>query len=465
MATSDVSDFYHRLKVPDWLVPYFAMPAVRVHEVPWLSSTLDPHVRIYPALLVLPMGWSHSVFVAQQAHEHLVYSHTSLKREDSVVAAGADNLIDRTRHSLYIDDMAMFDTDKRRLARTQDEYSSMMELFYLPIKPSKHVPPTDQPTPVLGLVVHGRLGELYLDPVKLQTLRSRTMAILHKSWSSTEELSSLVGSWVWAMLVRRPSLSALHHVYRFIRSPPSSRIPLWSSVRAELATVMALSPLLRANLLAPWCPEVLASDASSTGGGVVRAAITPSTAVALSCLPPLPVMDPQRGATTVQSLSLPISTPGLPLVRKPPVTPVSLPRADDVISSTPTACVSKDVVPAFIATRCASMCSTLSALSQWSTVAAFRWWHKEQINSLETRAAGTALRFAISRPSFLESRLILLCDSTTVVGSLAKGRTSSPRLIPHLRRIQAMCLAAQIRLYPVWLHTSLNPADEPSRKY
>ena len=171
----------------------------------------------------------------------------------------------------------------------------------------------------------------------------------------------------------------------------------------------------------------IATDASSTGAGVTRAPISYSMSSDLASLAPLPLLS----------------------------------RASDNHPAT-LASITPALHPA-VSERIAHLQPFLATLPPWKVVAAFRWAHSEHINALEARAAGTALRFAASRPSFIASSLLLLSDSVAVVGALAKGRSSSPALRLPIRSVQALCLAASIRLYPIWLHTTINPADEPSR--
>jgi len=46
---------------------------------------------------------------------------------------------------------------------------------------------------------------------------------------------------------------------------------------------------------------------------------------------------------------------------------------------------------------------------------------------------------------------------------LAKGRTSSPRLIGTMRRIACICLASNISITGAYVRSEHNPADFPSR--
>lgn len=435
VAGTDVDNFYYRLRLPEWLVPFFAMPGVRPAEVPFFGG-LGGSDLVYPALLVLPMGWSHSVFVAQQIHEHIVYSSTSLRREDAI-SGEADHRVDRVRHSIYIDDVNLFGYDPVVLRKVQDEYMCAMEARGLPIKPSKLKRPTCLPTSVLGLSLDGTDHTFGLDGTKLQSLRARTHGLLSRSRCSGVELSRLVGSWSWCMLARRPTLSVFNNVYRFIRTAGNGLLPLWRSVRVELAVAMALSPFMYANLGARWFPHLLASDASSTGVGVVRSALLPSDVATLSALPVLP-------ATATAD----------------DVVPIEMLLQPSVLPSSPAAVVDPSDARA---RRSRELRDVLVKRSSWSVVASARWQQHEQINVLEARAASTAVRFAISCPSSVSSRLFLLCDSTSVCGALRKGRTSAPLLLRRLRSLQALCLAAHLRIYPVWVPTELNPADAPSR--
>merc|ERR1711904_620664 len=63
LAKSDLSDFYYNLRVPSWMSAWFAIPrvpgaVVGMRELEWVDL----------GFAVLPMGGSHSVFLAQEVH-------------------------------------------------------------------------------------------------------------------------------------------------------------------------------------------------------------------------------------------------------------------------------------------------------------------------------------------------------------------------------------------------------------
>jgi hypothetical protein len=196
-------------------------------------------------------------------------------------------------------------------------------------------------------------------------------------------------------------------VYAFARNADRSSWVLWHSVKHELQLMMDLAPLLRAHLGAPWHANVMATDASLEGLGVVSAVV------------PLPLVE--AAARTAGSVA-----------------------AKDVVA---------DTLDAALVSR------------PWLTLVSAPWRAEEHINSLELRAVSTAVRRALSSPSSIRHRLLILCDSQVAVGALAKGRSSSRVLLLRLRPLSALLLSSGLHLATRWLPSCRNPADAPSRGF
>jgi hypothetical protein len=77
---------------------------------------------------------------------------------------------------------------------------------------------------------------------------------------------------------------------------------------------------------------------------------------------------------------------------------------------------------------------------------------------------GIAIRWAISSPTAINSRILLLGDSLVALGALCKGRSSSFYLRSALQPLTALLLAGNIVLKPAYIPSELNPADGPSRR-
>ena len=107
-------------------------------------------------------------------------------------------------------------------------------------------------------------------------LRRDTLALLHRGYGSSTLLSHLIGRWVWVMLLRRPSLAVLQHIYRWLEVARGPHFEIWPSVRRELCTLLDLQPLLSAQIGQPMFHRVIASDASEFAAGVVASVLTPA---------------------------------------------------------------------------------------------------------------------------------------------------------------------------------------------
>ena len=101
---------------------------------------------------------------------------------------------------------------------------------------------------------------------------------------------------------------------------------------------------------------------------------------------------------------------------------------------------------------------------RWSTIVSHRWrFPVSHINVGELSAVSTGVRWVLTSPSSVNSRLLMVCDSQVVCAVLSKGRTSSFGLLRPLRALWAWVLAANLHLRLQWVPSHLMPADEPSR--
>ena len=106
-----------------------------------------------------------------------------------------------------------------------------------------------------------------------------------------------------------------------------------------------------------------------------------------------------------------------------------------------------------------------SGLWKWRDIAGWQWkGNQEHINGLEMRAVMATIKWWIQKKKVRSARILHLVDSLVVLHALSRGRTSSRKLRRTLMRINSMILGAD--LHPIWayVHTSINPADRPSRR-
>jgi hypothetical protein len=274
-----------------------------------------------------------------------------------------------------------------------------------------------------------------------------TLALLQRGEATGLGLAHIIGRWTWCMLLRRPSLAALQHSYRFIEVVRGRRLRLWPSVRSELWMLLGLLPLLHARIDVPVYPHVLASDASELGAGVVCCTMTPELKQHIWS---------RCSARSSSLLQIRLNAADLKGTLEH-----LLDELDDDESFN--RIVSSEDVRA-TATECADFYSSVAAAPR-RTIISHRWRSPEHINVLELRAVLLALHWLLTYPSSHFSRVYLLVDSTVTLFSLWKGRSSSPRLLLILRKINVLLLAGGVSLLTGWLPSARNPADRPSRYF
>jgi hypothetical protein len=271
VAKVDLDNFYHRLRLPDWMHRFFALPPILSQEL-GVNPMFGFDVMVFPCCTTLPMGWSHSVFVAQSVHEFFLDVHTNLRREDRITHS-ADLKVNRIRHQVYIDDLLLFGLNSEEVGKVQQSYLDALWFHNLPPKLSKVVRPTSQPVECLGMEIDGRAHTVGLAVPKLQRLCAMTLELIQMGSCSGESMERLLGGWTWACLACRPALAVFSAVYRFVQLAGRKEFAIWNSVQNELLTIVALAPVLFSSLSAPWLDRIVASDASETGCGVVTARV------------------------------------------------------------------------------------------------------------------------------------------------------------------------------------------------
>ena len=100
----------------------------------------------------------------------------------------------------------------------------------------------------------------------------------------------------------------------------------------------------------------------------------------------------------------------------------------------------------------------------WKAILSFPWKRPgAHINELELRAVFSLLRGLSRSSNNIGMRFAVLVDSSVVLGIAAKCRSSSHRLNPVLRRLNAHVLASGFYVFFGYVASHANPADAPSR--
>ncbi len=104
---------------------------------------------------------------------------------------------------------------------------------------------------------------------------------------------------------------------------------------------------------------------------------------------------------------------------------------------------------------------------RWATIVNTRWRHRDvrHINELEARAVKTAVVWLRSRRDAYDCHVTLLTDSAVVAAALQRGRSSARALCLTVRAIAGHLLAGGLTPAYYWIPTHVNPADFVSRHF
>jgi len=425
VSKTDLSNYYYVIAMPQWMQCYFALPGIRVDRLPANLRKLVPwcpaHTLVYPLMLRLSMGFSHAVLIGQRIHECVLYRGPSapLQQSDSVLSI-AHPRISVSVHAVYLDDAILLCTSQSEAIRLHGAVQAAYARAGLPVNAKKLQPPTSAQVAVLGMHINGAARTVSVAVESLMAVIVDTLLLLQRGHATGIEVSRILGKWTWYILVRRPALSLLQHVYKFVQCAGRSRYSIWPSVQRELFALVCIAPLLTSSLRAPFFGQVIATDASMDGGAVVS---TPT------------VLDSNAFSAWWQCAYQPVLHHS--------VAPVTGNASFHLrsVSIPPT--------------------TIFALVYQW------QWKFREgnHINELELYSVLSAVKWLLSKPATVGVRLMIMTDNQSVYYGVRKGRSSSSRMLLLLRKLNALLLVSGVTLHVAWVQTAVNPADYGSRHF
>ena len=280
MASEDINCFYYLFKIPSSWQRYMGFS----REVP--SCLCPPEFQGEPCHLVarvLPMGFLNSVGLAQHIHRNVV--GWALKKAGS--AGGGERELRRDRpptvsrdlFRVYLDNWDQIRKVDRFLAaeiegKPSEEQQAMRSEYaavQLPRHPGKSVEGA-LTAEVQGAVIDGNAGVAYAKPDKILKYMGLAWELVHRGRATQRELQVIAGGLVYICMFRRPLLCGLNAIWRHIETLKGDSavarraVPL--EVKEEVMRFLALVPLAQMDFRLPMEPQVTASDASMSGGGL-----------------------------------------------------------------------------------------------------------------------------------------------------------------------------------------------------
>ena len=493
LCSGDIECAFYRMRVPAGMERSFRLPGLAARHLGLHSGggvAVGPDDMITPCLAVLPMGWNWALHICQAVLRSAI-AEAGFRPEQLVEDGRPGVLLEQetdTAVAGYVDNLAVFSRSSPAARQGRDAIASVLTRHGLVVHELDE-PSTDGPRFVGLELRQGRT--LSIKRRGLWKLAFGLRELLRRDRCSGILLRAVVGHLTWAALLRREALAFVQKSYAFIEAVGTRMVPLWASVRQELSDLLAIMPLLQADVGAEWDDVVLCSDASPFGLGVCTktigadlagrvgrqlerwrykvagAAAARSRALGTDRLIPDRLLDCDRygddgtlvGDGVYGGLPLdagdgvdylPDGSDGCWGGRRPDEFDAE--RHDSGESFLRMSPRAFDDVPVTVWDR-----------PGWVTAHASRVMGTHNILALEGEALHRAFKHALRSLRSHGRRVLFLVDNLPLAMAAAKGRAKSPLLTRVLLKISALSLACGTRMVVRWIPSEFNAADGPSR--
>ena len=274
---SDMSNAFYLFKVPDPWMYFLAFNVTR--------DTTDPvtgkQVRQALACKVLPMGWLSSVSIMQEISENILHvrqiSPSSQLVRNKPVPPWMVGVLTEAAQSgrnwwhVYLDNFAGGQCIQQPYEMgIGDQLHSLAEEAWRSagvISSEKKRKSGVVLAQELGAFIDGEQGMIGGSPERFMKLFHATAWVIGQPLLSKKLVQVLAGRWIHVMQFRRPCMSFLDAVWKFINGKKLQQ-GIHHEVRGELFACLLGIPLMHTFLKAGIADVMTASDASGTGGAV-----------------------------------------------------------------------------------------------------------------------------------------------------------------------------------------------------
>ncbi|CAE7376397.1 unnamed protein product [Symbiodinium microadriaticum] len=434
----DLRNFYYNLQLPEgWekFNPVGRRVDARVVE----EQGLDPRVHYRLCLRVLGMGDRNGCAIAQATHEGILRRHGGLDPK-TTLRYGEQAPRGDLWQGVYLDDLLVVqrvtvdaavpldgtfvppeavpeDADMREVSKAEGAYDAagLQRALHKSFRALTKFK-------AWGAEVDGIQGTI-ASPLSVRQQVWRLLErLVETGWATKEIMQKVLGFLAFAFQFRRDLFCLHHRVYTFVSNLPEKkwcRLP--NRIIDELRSVALHLPFAKWKMRRRLHPSVLATDATPTSGGAVRAPVSAELNEELWRRSEI------RGGA------------------------VRLDRGE--------AFAWKAEEPITVS----AFASAISECLSWTVTSSYSFRKTSHINLQEGRALRREIARMASSLSNAGHVQVCLNDSRVIVGAVAKGRSSSYKLNGLLRAQLPFLIMADLVLALLWIETESNLADHPSR--
>eukprot|EP00005_Dracoamoeba_jomungandri_P011250 CAMPEP_0174268810 /NCGR_PEP_ID=MMETSP0439-20130205/38788_1 /TAXON_ID=0 /ORGANISM="Stereomyxa ramosa, Strain Chinc5" /LENGTH=185 /DNA_ID=CAMNT_0015357219 /DNA_START=1089 /DNA_END=1643 /DNA_ORIENTATION=+ len=185
-----MDNMYHRVAVKPCISEYLGLPGVWSTDL----GLPGPKRHVYPRMKSIPMGWSHSVAIAQNVHQGLM---VEAKLDPSLEISQYNSPVIRSsKHGKYVDDFFCLGISPVLANKPVEKMMAVGASATLPAKLSKTVfaDGSDTSTSLLGMDVLSS-GQVVPNSAKFSRLINSTHQLLKVGLCTSKFLERIIGHW------------------------------------------------------------------------------------------------------------------------------------------------------------------------------------------------------------------------------------------------------------------------------
>ena len=430
VSKRDCRTWFDQLVVDEGIGEFFGRPAVSRAELLGAGVTCEEIATFggaadcfsfVPCSQVWPMGFSWSSCVAQETLLSICSrSGLGTSRVLSVDAPLPGDL--SVVFAVATDDLMVFsDAGPGATSRAVSSVEDVMKAHGIVKAPEKDIDDVLSATCVGVDLVEGT--KWWTPGARIWKLLDGITELSSSRFSSPGAVAGFYGVAGWYDLLRRLRLSVFHHVYDFSSGAKAKDWRVTSvpdAVIGELLLDSVLSLFGSVDMRLPFLPTIGATDASTVFGLGATVA-------------DLPVDEVRRIARLACKGGAHVCLDDGPELNEA------------------------------LAARLGPRHDLQLKLKDFSVVLCIRVVSPGHINLEEGNALVSYIRWILRSRSRFRHRIVILIDSKVVIGAVTKGRSSSVPLNAIVRRLACLCFAGGLILHCIFVPTSHNPGDWPSR--
>lgn len=320
----DIPNYFYMLRNPSWLWPFFCLPDITAQEFQAYArrcgvEVVLPEGAIFCAVTCVLMGWSWAPYVAQTAlsalFDRLFNPMTDAcrlinrvvvprigtrsqcqeekgcalpPREDTEgdevgwmmdVIYLCDKMVELLSY-IFIDDYGLLQLIPLDTTTGMDALRSLAEKARGHVEAAGLGPVHKEQMGEglesgLGMTITGRPYVVRVARNKMLQVRGATRHLLRMKAPSPAAVEALMGNWSWIFQAARCAYAIPNAVFAYIhKHRGDGPTPLWPVIRAEVWTMLMVSPLVKTGLCVKWLMKVFAGDSSGGGFGIVETPVT-----------------------------------------------------------------------------------------------------------------------------------------------------------------------------------------------